>query len=62
MERHVGKRPTADKYNCHVGAAAADYKTHGLPLHCRSQDLTSVSTAKKWMAAAIITKPCEIAF
>jgi hypothetical protein len=34
MERHVGKRPTADKYHRHVGAGAADYKTHGLPLHC----------------------------
>jgi hypothetical protein len=31
-------------------------------LHGRSQDLTSVSTARKWMTAAIITKPCEIAF
>jgi len=62
MERHVGKRPTADKYHRHVGAGAADYKTHGLALHGRSQDLTSVSTAKKWMAAAIETKPCQIAF
>ena len=63
MGRHVGKRPTADKYYGLVGAGAADCKTHGLPCaNCRSQDLTSVSTARKWMAAAIITKPCRIAF
>jgi hypothetical protein len=36
MERHVGKRPRADNYHRHVGAGAADYKTHGSALHCRS--------------------------
>ena len=32
MERHVGKRPTADKYHRHVGAGVADYKTHAIAI------------------------------